>query len=110
MCVVAPRQINRTYPSAESGEDAGVFSCMNWVTNHAPLEAKDELALDVLSHVLMGSSAAVLNKRLTGSHLQRPVLWPVSRAAYIWPCLALYLVLFALCLYSFEAVCDFVCT
>jgi presequence protease len=47
---------------------------VNWLVNDAPLSVKDQLKLAVLDHILMGSSAAFLYKRLVESNLGESVI------------------------------------
>lgn len=47
---------------------------VNWLLNERPFSAKDQLALAVLDHLLMGTAAATLRKALTDSGLGAEVI------------------------------------
>jgi hypothetical protein len=42
---------------------------VNWLLNDQPVSMKDSLALGILDHLLLGTSSAVLRKRLTESQV-----------------------------------------
>lgn len=54
-------------------KDKGMVA-VNWLVNDQTLSLKDQLTLSVLDHILMGSSAAFLYKRLIESGLGESVI------------------------------------
>lgn len=68
-------RITQKFPAAE-GEDAANKHMvqMNWLLNEAPMSSKDQLALAVVDHLLLGTSAATLQKALTDSGLGSAVI------------------------------------
>jgi len=65
----APRRIEQTYASGEPepGKRTGMVT-VNWMLDEI-VDPKTRLALDVLEHVLVGTSAAPLRKAMTDSGL-----------------------------------------
>eukprot|EP00466_Bigelowiella_natans_P016747 jgi/Bigna1/54816/estExt_Genewise1Plus.C_440058 len=67
-----PRKISGKFPS--NSEEGKYMASVNWVVHDSPLKSEDKLAISILSHLLMGTSASVLRKALTDSGLGEQVL------------------------------------
>jgi len=68
-------RIVQKFPAAE-GEDAANKHMvqMNWLLNESPMDPVDQLTLAVVDHLLLGTSAATLQKALTDSGLGASVI------------------------------------
>jgi Zn-dependent M16 (insulinase) family peptidase len=67
-----PWAISTSYPCDQQTVDAGeakLFASVNWVLHEGPLDPGDDLPLDVLDHLLCGTSASALRKALSDSKL-----------------------------------------
>eukprot|EP00965_Chrysotila_dentata_P233724 6199751-Pleurochrysis_carterae.AAC.4 len=70
--IQSPRKVVEPFPASESEAAVGAPSHMvmvNWLLNEEPLTAVDELALNVLDHLLMGTTTAPLYKAMLDSGL-----------------------------------------
>jgi presequence protease len=61
-----------TYPAGSDQVTTHMFT-MNWLLNDEPLSSFDELALQVLDHLLMGTTSSILRKTLLESGLGEAV-------------------------------------
>ncbi len=66
-----PRTVEQKYPA---GEDGKILMTINWLVNDKELEPQEELALDVLDDLLMGTPVAPLYKALRDSRIGESVL------------------------------------
>ncbi len=66
-----PRTVEQKYPA---GEDGKILMTINWLMNDKELEPQEELALDVLDDLLMGTPVAPLYKALRESKIGESVL------------------------------------
>ena len=64
----APRRVERTYAAGAEGSDGQNFVTLNWVMAPAT-DAEQALTLQILSHVLIGTTASPLRKALLDSGL-----------------------------------------
>jgi len=69
--VTEPRVIEQKYPA---GEDGKILMTVNWLVNDQQLTSEEELALDVLDDLLMGTPVAPLYKALRESGIGESVL------------------------------------
>jgi Zn-dependent M16 (insulinase) family peptidase len=65
----APYSVEEAYPVDEAEEAPTQFVSLNWLLNEAPLQPVEEVSWDVLNHLLLGTSAAELEKPLIASGL-----------------------------------------
>jgi len=65
-----PKTVKGAFPAKEGKYMASV----NWVVHDEPMDSEEYLATSIISHLLMGNSAAVLRKALTDSGLGEQVL------------------------------------
>eukprot|EP00299_Pterocystis_sp_00344_P019771 c9778_g1_i3.p1 GENE.c9778_g1_i3~~c9778_g1_i3.p1 ORF type:complete len:868 (+),score=253.71 c9778_g1_i3:36-2606(+) len=65
--------VERKYPCAE-GQDAKLYSQIDWLINDKPLTPKQHLSLLVLDHLLLGSPSSVLYKALMDSGIGEAVI------------------------------------
>ena len=66
-----PKKIVDAYAA---GEDDKTFASLHWLLSEDHLDIKTQLALSFLNHLLMGTPAAPLYKRLTDSNLGESVV------------------------------------
>jgi Zn-dependent M16 (insulinase) family peptidase len=77
-----PRDVVAYYPSNKAaeggpGSDAGggeISTTVNWVLNEVHMSPREQLAWDVLDHLLMGTSASILRKSLIDSGIGSSVV------------------------------------
>jgi Zn-dependent M16 (insulinase) family peptidase len=70
--VTSPSHLDVPFPISENAENKHMLT-VNWVLNHAPLSPRDNLALAILDHLLLGTSSAPLKKALIESGLGESV-------------------------------------
>jgi presequence protease len=58
----APRRLTRTFPG-KSGADSKGMATVNWMIDQVP-DAKTDLGISILEHILIGTSASPLRKAL----------------------------------------------
>jgi len=68
-----PWKYSEPFPATEVTKEKGMVS-VNWLLNDQPLPLKEQLGLAILNHILMGSSASFLYKRLIQSGLGESVI------------------------------------
>jgi len=69
-----PQTLTYPYPASENdgsdpNSDAKSMLTVNWLLNDTPMSSYDQLAFTVLDHLLLGTSASILQKRLMESQL-----------------------------------------
>lgn len=71
-----PPQRRIRYPATAAPNDGSgqVYGSLNWLINDSPLTTLEVLKLEVLNHVLLGTAAATLRKRLTDSGIGAAVI------------------------------------
>jgi len=67
-----PKKIDVAFPIAPGSEPKHMLT-VNWLLNDAALPPKEALALQVLDHLLLGTSSSILRKTLTESQLGESV-------------------------------------
>ncbi len=70
----SPGRIVEKFPAAEGEQADKHMVQVNWLLNEKPFSAKEELAVSVLDHLLMGTQSATLRKALTESGLGEAVI------------------------------------
>jgi Zn-dependent M16 (insulinase) family peptidase len=63
-----PTYITQTYPLSPGSEPKHMIT-VNWLLNDNSLSAKERMALSVLDDLLLGTSSAVLRKKLIESQV-----------------------------------------
>ena len=66
-----PWSLEHTYPA---GEDGKPLMSINWLLNEKPLTAQEEMAMDVLNDLMLGTPTAPLYKKLRESGLGEAVM------------------------------------
>jgi len=70
-----PMKVVEPFPaSAEEGSDAQHMVTVNWLLNEEPLPEVEELALNILDHLLMGTTTAPLYKAMLDSGLGAAIM------------------------------------
>eukprot|EP00611_Tribonema_gayanum_P022355 TRINITY_DN4469_c0_g1_i1.p1 TRINITY_DN4469_c0_g1~~TRINITY_DN4469_c0_g1_i1.p1 ORF type:complete len:1067 (+),score=347.82 TRINITY_DN4469_c0_g1_i1:601-3801(+) len=68
-----PWSYTETFPASEEASKQHMLS-VNWLLNDTPMSPKEKLALNILDDLLVGNSAATLQKALTDSGLGSSVI------------------------------------
>ncbi|KAL1528741.1 hypothetical protein AB1Y20_010073 [Prymnesium parvum] len=67
----SPWKVTEAFPASD---DAGHMVMVNWLLNDEPFSDVDELALNVLDHLLMGSRTSILYKAMTDANLGESIM------------------------------------
>mmetsp|Transcript_15469 Transcript_15469/g.23722 ORF Transcript_15469/g.23722 Transcript_15469/m.23722 type:complete len:1104 (+) Transcript_15469:54-3365(+) len=66
--IVEPAKFVHPYPAGEDQEETNMIM-INWLMNESPLTATEELTLNILDYLLMGTTSSILRKTLMESGL-----------------------------------------
>mmetsp|Transcript_1976 Transcript_1976/g.2768 ORF Transcript_1976/g.2768 Transcript_1976/m.2768 type:complete len:1084 (-) Transcript_1976:233-3484(-) len=66
--IVEPVKFVHPYPAGEDQEETNMVM-VNWLMNESPLTSTEELTLNILDHLLMGTTSSILRKTLMESGL-----------------------------------------